>query len=139
MRRALLLPALLSLAACAHGGGPAPPDPKPEPPNARARLYADCLHQAAGAGSYDRLGRYLRLTCAGAPAGALFAAMETYARNRGNVAVVDGVETRGLTSTTVNDRCWRRGGETSCLIVVPVGAFLDPANDTPPPKAKPDG
>lgn len=138
MRRALLLLSLLPLAACAHAAaGPSAPDPTPEPPNARARLYGDCLGQAARAGSYDRLGRYLRLTCTAAPAEALFAAMETYARSRGNLSVVDGVETRGLTSTTVNDRCWRRADGTSCLIVLPVGAFLDPANDVAPPKGKP--
>ena len=136
MRRALALLALVPLAACAHASG-APPEPQPvaEAPNARARLYGDCLGQAARDGAYDRFGRYMRLTCTGAPADALFTAMEAYARNRGHLSIADGVETRGLTSTTVNDRCWRREAQTSCLIVLPVGDFLDPAADTQRPKA----
>ena len=137
MRRALVLVALLPLAACAHGGSaPESPSPTAEPPNARARLYADCMGASAQAGTYDRFGRYLRLTCTGAPAEALFTELEVFARSRGHVSIADGVETRGLTSTTVNDRCWKRAAQTSCLIVVPVGAFLDPANDVPPSDAQ---
>lgn len=138
MRRAVAFLAILPLAACAHGPrAPAEPQPIAEAPNARARLYGACIAQATQAGSYDRYGRYLRLTCTDAPAQALFVAMEPYARARGNVSVVDGVETRGLTSTTVNDRCWTRDGRASCLIIVPVGAFLDPQNDALPVKGAP--
>ena len=128
-----LLPLLA--AACAHAPERPAPQPTPEAPNARARLYAECLGQAAQAETYERYGRYLRLTCHGGPAQALFTAMEPFARNRGLIGPgADGGEERGFSELAWDDRCFRSAqGEVSCRLTVPVGSFLDPERDVPPP------
>lgn len=140
-RRALaLLPAFLT-AACATAR-PSMPEPqiRAEPPNARTKLYADCVGSATAVGTYERYGRYLWYTCAGAPAQALFDAGEAFSRNRGWKTVQGGRTTIRFTPRDSADRCFQQVGfaETSygCTLTQPVGTWLDPAQDGPPPAAK---
>lgn len=86
-RAPALLPVLLA-AGCATGRLSArEPVVVAEPPNARVKLYADCVGASAQAGTYQRYGRYIWYTCRGAAAQALFDESETLGQGAGKSRV----------------------------------------------------
>ncbi len=83
----------LTLGACASTPDPVlPPDYRElvgDPAPARARLYADCLKQAADTGNYRQAldgggDELLLLTCTGAPAAAFYAALGPWSATIGS-------------------------------------------------------
>ena len=132
-----IAPALLStlLVGCATPAGKSAPQTaaiQAQPANARVRIYTDCVRVAIEAGAVDRYGRYVRFSCAGPAAQALFDAMEAFARTRGwdEVSTDGAVRTRYISEDRWDDRCWRTEPTTyGCIIHLGVGAFLDAEQD----------
>lgn len=138
MRLAALLAgsaAILTLAACATSGeAPAGPPSliaapgAPAPP--RARLYADCLAQAAGAGTFDREENLIRFRCTGAPARAFYAGLGAWSAARGSqYDLADGRTVRFTQAVQQNptglDSCSTdNAGDFACTLVFNAGEFL---------------
>ena len=127
--------AALALTACAAGGRtPSGPPSLAEaaglPPPPQARLYADCIAQAATARAYDREGSTLRFRCTGVPARAFYEGLAVWSARAGSERSGDG-RTYRFTSPMERDPsgldfCWADGaGEHRCTVVLRVGEFLD--------------
>ena len=138
--RALILTALLGTAACAHGPEEAvgPPDYAPiagDPAPPHARLYADCLGQAAANGSYRRTAdgggdELILFTCTGIPARVFYEALGPWSAKVGSEFVHDGRVHRSTAPVERNlfgvDSCSAASGaDHRCVISFNAGDFLD--------------
>ena len=134
---AATLPLLWVLAACASApSDEGPPDLTPiagEPANARAKLYADCVGQAATAGTYDRLRdpdtNLVRFTCSGEPARAFFEALGPRSAEIGSQWTAAGRTWRSTNTVRRNlfgvDYCSAgAAGDHQCVVVLNAGEFL---------------
>ncbi len=139
MFRAVGVVALLALSACASKpeevapGGP--PDVRlteglPAPP--QARLYAECISQAAETGSYqrERDGSTLRFTCTGGIAKWFYDAIGPWSAREGSEYAADGLTWRFSKKLIKNsygiDGCSLDGaGEYRCVIILNTGPFMD--------------
>jgi hypothetical protein len=130
----------LSIAACAHAPDRviAPPDYSPltgEPAPANARFYADCIGQAAAAGTYRRASdgggdELILFTCTGAPARAFYDALGAWSARIGSAFSHDGRSYRSTAKVQANmfgvDSCSAANGEDHrCVITFNAGDFLD--------------
>lgn len=136
--KALSLAVLALLSACASAPDPAPSGPPvlalksglPAPP--QARLYADCIAQAAETGSYEREagGKTLRFTCSGATAKWFFDGLQQWSAESGS-AYVDGGRKWRFSKKLIEDSsgidgCWMDGaGEYQCVVILAVGEFIE--------------
>ena len=133
---ALLLAGLL--AACATAPEPSgPPDLTPaagEAAPARAELYADCIGQAATAGTYDRMRdpdtTLLRFTCTGEPARAFDDALGDWSARQESEWTAAGRTWRSTNRVRRDlfgvDYCSTGGPDDhQCVIVLNTGSFLD--------------
>jgi hypothetical protein len=130
--------AVAALAACAHAPEPvaAAPDYRPlvgEPAPAHARLYADCIAQAAANQTYRRAHdpdtELILFTCTGAPARTFYDALETRSAAVGSRFEVDGRLYRstepvirdlfGVDSCSVGTE-----GDARCVLTFNAGDFL---------------
>ncbi len=131
--------ATIVLSGCAGGGGgPAPvaPDYTPiagAPAPANARLYADCIRQAAEAGTYDRVHddgtEVIRFTCSGAPARAFYDGLAAWSVAHGTEHAVAGRTYRATNPIQADlfgaDFCWTDGaGGYGCEMNFNAGDFL---------------
>lgn len=140
-RAAIIVTAAAILAGCATGGGGAPAGPPsvamvagaPLPPP--GRLFLACVRQAVEADTADREGSRLRFRCAGAPARALYDALDRWTHGGGEgVEITEGGRTVRVTTAiqrdlTGADHCWveAAGGEARCDLNLTVGEFMDAA------------
>ena len=108
-------------------------DAQPVPAPKNARLYADCLADAAATDSIQRQGRYLLFTCKGAAAERFF---DQLGARQPDVAYeetrADGLyrfTERPKKDTAGLDYCRRQapeaGGGSSCVLIYPAGSFID--------------
>lgn len=143
MRHSPLLAGLAlagTLTACAHAPEalPGPPDYTPlagEPAPAHARLYADCIGQAAAAGTYRRAAdgggdELILFTCTGAPARAFWDALGPWSVQIGSAFEHDGRSYRSTAKVQANmfgvDSCSAaNGADHRCVITFNAGDFLD--------------
>ncbi len=131
----------LTTAACATGGEETarPPDLTPVPGRSltpTARLALACVDQAQTSGGVDMIaeddgeGRMIRFTCSGAPAEALFAALEPRSTAIGSEWVEGGVVHRSTERMQENlyglDFCRRDGAAHACVLNLNLGAFIGP-------------
>ena len=134
------LAAAASLAACAHGPEPVqgPPDyapirGDPAPPN--ARYYADCIGQAAAAGTYRRASdggsdELILFTCTGAPARAFYDALGPWSARLESAFEHEGQTYRSTAKVQTNmfgvDSCSAAAeADHRCVITFNAGDFLD--------------
>ncbi|HEV7228163.1 hypothetical protein [Brevundimonas sp.] len=135
MRLIACLSALV-VTACATAPGPSgPPDFSPISTTAsvNARLYADCIAQAARTGRYGHAHDEVHVvvfTCDGEPARAFFEALGPWAAAQNSEVVVGD---RLIRSTTRIERdlfaadwCERRGEVHACNISLRTGEFAQP-------------
>ena len=143
MRHTRLLAALAlggSLTACAHGVEPViiAPDYAPlagQPAPANARLYADCLAQAAASGAFRRAAdgggeELILFTCTGAPARAFFDALGPWSARIDSAFDHDGRTYRSTAKVQANlfgvDSCSAVGGaDHRCVLTFNAGDFLN--------------
>ena len=136
-----LLPLAGLLTACAHGMEPAataapdyaPITGDPAPPN--ARYYADCIGQAAAAGTYRRAAdgdgdELILFTCTGAPARAFYDALGPWSARIGSAFEHDGRTYRPTARVQANmfgvDSCSAASNtDHRCIITFNAGDFLD--------------
>ena len=138
--RILSLTVALTLAACAHAPDAAmsAPDYAPlagEPAPANARLYADCLGQAAATGAFRRAAdgggeELILFTCTGAPARAFFDALGPWSARIDSAFEHDGRTYRSTAKVQSNlygvDSCSAVGGaDHRCVLTFNAGDFLD--------------
>ena len=132
--------ALLSSGACAHGGAeplPGPPDYTPlaaQPAASHARLYADCIRQAAERGAYRQVidggDELLLFSCEGPPAQAFWTALERHSAAMDSGWEHDGRRYRSTAKVQRNligvDYCTvdATGGDPRCLLAFNAGDFL---------------
>lgn len=129
---------VLTLSACASHPKPAPagpPDlaltaPLPAPP--QAKLYADCIAQAASTGAYntERDGGTLRFTCMGNAAKAFYEGLGPRSAEVGSEYVADGLTWRFSNKLIKDsygvDGCSRDGaGDYRCVVILNAGGFID--------------
>lgn len=134
------LAAALSLTACAHApeASIGPPDYAPiagDPAPPHARLYADCLAQAAANGTYRRAAdgggdELILFTCTGAPARAFYDALGPWSAQIGSGFEHDGRSYRSTAKVQANlfgvDSCSAVGGaDHRCVLTFNAGDFLD--------------
>lgn len=127
------------LSACAHAPEAVNVSPnytpiagEPAPPH--ARLYADCISQAAGTGDYRRTANsgdeLILFTCTGAPARAFYDALGPWSAQIGSAFALDGRTYRSTAKVQANmfgvDSC-SAVGETDhrCVITFNAGDFVD--------------
>lgn len=131
----LALLASAGLAACATApepvGAPSLKEAPGLPAPPQARLYANCVAQAATAGTYDRDAtlNVIRFRCEGAPARAFYEGLGPWAAQIGSELVGEGRTWRfgskierdpsGLDYCTEGD-----GDDWRCAVVLNVGEFL---------------
>lgn len=131
--------AAFALAACAHGGKEeapgGPPDVRllpgtPAPP--QAKLYADCLGEAAKTGSYVREaeGGRLRFSCTGSIAKSFYDGLASRSAEQKSEYVAEGRTWRFSNALIKNsigtDGCSTDGkGDYACFVVLNVGGFLE--------------
>lgn len=139
MIRAVGVAALLALSACAS----APKEEAPGgPPDirltealqapAQARLYAECISQAAETGVYNRErdGGVLRFTCTGATAKWFYDALGTWSAKVGSEYVADGLTWR-FSKKLIKDSYGVDGcskdaaGDYRCVVILNVGPFIE--------------
>ncbi len=142
MRRLAILAVIVpaaALAACVSTPEPVvPPDYAPiagDPAPLNARLYADCLGQAATAGTYRRASdgggdELILFTCTGAPARAFHDALGPWSARIGSAFEHDGRAYRSTASVQTNlfgvDLCSTSGGaDHRCVLTFNAGDFLD--------------
>ncbi|MDP3494053.1 MAG: hypothetical protein Q8R82_13145 [Hyphomonadaceae bacterium] len=139
MIKLVCLAAFLALAACAsvpESEAPAgPPDVRLTaglPAPAQARLYAECISQAAEAGSYvrERDGKTLRFTCTGATATWFFEALGPWSAKVGSEVVSDETTWRFSKKLIKDsygvDGCSRdAAGAHMCVVILNVGEFIE--------------
>lgn len=137
--RAFAAMAAIALAACASAPEPSAPSGPPDvrltagltaPP--QARLYAECIAQAAETGAYqrERDGETLRFTCTGDTAKWFFEALGPWSAKVGSEYVVDGATWRFSKKLIKDsygvDGCSRdAAGEHMCVVILNVGEFLE--------------
>lgn len=130
----------LSTAACATGGDEIErlrPDLTPvlgRPLTPTARLALACVDQAQTSGGVDMIaeddgeGRMIRFTCSGAPAEALFAALEPRSVAIGSEWVEGGAVHRSTERMQENlyglDFCRSEGSAHACVLNLNLGAFI---------------
>lgn len=138
MIRSAALAAVL-LSACASAPEPAapagPPDVRLTPGLAappQARLYADCLAQAAGKGAYavERDGGTLRFTCTGDVAKAFYDGLAQRSAQVGSEYAADGLTWRFSNKLIKDsygvDGCSLDGaGAYRCVVILNVGDFIN--------------
>lgn len=130
----------VALAACAHAPDAATvaPDYAPltgDPAPAHARLYADCLGQAAAAGAFRRAANgggeeLILFTCSGAPARAFFDALGPWSARIGSAFDHDGRHYRSTAKVQADmfgvDSCSTAdGSDYRCVLTFNAGDFLD--------------
>ncbi|MDQ3125617.1 MAG: hypothetical protein M3Q74_08440 [Pseudomonadota bacterium] len=139
--RPLALPALAGLlTACAHGGEPVATAPDytaitGDPAPANARLYADCIGQAAATGALRRASdgggdELILFTCTGAPARAFYDALGLWSVRLGTGFLHEGRSYRSTAKVIANmfgvDSCSAAGDtDHRCVITFNAGDFLD--------------
>lgn len=140
MMRGLIAGLLLLLSACASA--PKDMEAPSGPPDVRltagltappqARLYAECISQAAETGAYqrERDGKTLRFTCAGDTAKWFFEALGPWSAKVGSEYVADGATWRFSKKLIKDsygvDGCSRdAAGEHMCVVVLNVGEFIE--------------
>lgn len=130
----------LTTAACATGGGgtAAPPDLAPvagRPLTPTGRLVLACVDRARTSGGVDMIaddgeGRMIRFTCTGAPAEALFGALQPRSAAIGSEWIDGGVVHRSTERMQRNlyglDFCRRDGAAHACVFNLNLGAFIGP-------------
>ncbi len=128
----------LALTACAHAPEPmaGPPDYSAVPfeRSAKARLYADCIAQAATAGTYGRAHdpdtEMVLFVCTGSPARAFYDGLATRSTEVGSQRDVDGGTYRSTNPVERNlfgvDYCSTDGDGYECVISLNAGEFLRP-------------
>lgn len=130
--------AVLCLAGCATSGETSALDLDltriaGSPAPARARLYADCIAQAAASGTFDRLSdpdtELIRFTCSGAPARAFYTALEARAAAEGSQWSAGGRTWRATNRIRRNlfgvDVCSTDGvADWRCDVTLNAGRFL---------------
>jgi len=136
-RSAVLVPLLA--AACAHGPESPPPSPNytplaAQPASPHARLYADCLRQAADAGAYRQVidgGEELLLfTCDGRIAAAFYEALGPHSAAMSSAFEHDGRRYRSTAKVQRDligvDYCTvdAAGGDPRCVLTFNAGDFL---------------
>jgi hypothetical protein len=134
------LVAAASLAACANGPEPVTGRPDytpiagdPAPPN--ARFYADCIGQAAVAGTYRRASdgggdELILFTCTGEPARVFYDALGPWSARLGSAFAHDGRTWRSTAKVQADmfgvDSCSAASdGDHRCVITFNAGDFLD--------------
>lgn len=132
------LAASIALAGCATApdatfAGPPDFSPIQTQPNARARLFVDCIAQATAAGAYGHAhsgdSDRLLFTCNGAPARAFYDGLAQRSADIGSEVQVDG---RTLRTTEIVERdlfgvdyCSTGGADDfRCVVTLNTGAFL---------------
>jgi hypothetical protein len=112
-----------------------PPDLAPiggSPPTLGAKLYAQCVGQAAGVASYDITSdgqaHLLRFTCTGAPARALYVALDAWSAARHSEWAASGRTWRSTGKVVRDlfgvDYCSAGAADYQCAITLNVGGFL---------------
>lgn len=135
MKVIVALIAALALAACAtaHQAASGPPTVTPAPGSPappQARLYADCVAQAAANNSFDRESNWIRFRCSGAQAQAFYDGLGAYSASIHSEMHADNRTYRFTQRLQHNpsgiDGCWRddAGGSYGCTVVLNVGEFL---------------
>lgn len=136
LRALFVLPAILTAGACATRPTIDPaPDLRPVAgaPAPRAKIYADCIGQAAAAGTYegnfDPDTNLIRFTCTGFPAQAFFNALEQRSASVGSQWEADGRTWRSTNKVKRNlfglDYCSSDGSlDVQCSILLNAGEFL---------------
>ena len=132
------LSAIVAVSACAHPNGIAagPPNFTPVMTTAapKARLYADCIAQAAANGTYGRAHdaetELVLFTCTGVPAKAFYDGLGVHSAAVGSERQLDG---RILRSTNPVQRdmfgvdwCSTDGRDHTCVVSLNAGNFLWP-------------
>ncbi|RYG31126.1 MAG: hypothetical protein EON93_13520 [Burkholderiales bacterium] len=139
MIRAVGVAALLALGACASAPEAAAPGGAPDvrltealPAPAQARLYAECIAQAAETGAYhrERDGGTLRFTCTGGTAKWFYEALGTWSAGQGSEYTADGLTWRFSKKLIKDsygvDGCSRDAmGNHRCVVILNVGAFIE--------------
>jgi len=135
---ALALAAILPACAHAPAAAMAAPDYTPivgeaAPPH--ARLYADCIAQAAANGTYRRAAdgggdELILFTCTGAPARVFYDALGSWSAQIGSAFEHDGRSYRSTARVQANmfgvDSCSAAGGgDHRCVITFNAGDFVD--------------
>ena len=134
MRLALVAVAVL-LAGCAStpdaapGGPPQLVEAPGQPAPAQARLYVDCITQAADRNTYDREANVLRFRCVGEPAQRFFDGLGAWSARIGSEYDSGDATWRFSTAIRENpsfaDFCRRTiHGQYDCTVVLNVGEFL---------------
>lgn len=138
----LILASALSatLSACAHGASTVPmaPDYSPivgSPAPANARLYADCIAQAAANNTFVRASdggddTLILFTCTGAPATAFYDALGPWSAQIGSAFEREGRSYRSTAKVQRNlfgvDVCSAVGdADHRCVLTFNAGDFLD--------------
>jgi len=130
---------LLAAGACAHApeAVPSPPDYAPltaQPAGPHARLYADCIRQAAETGAYRQVidggDELLLFTCEGAVARAFWAALGPHSAAKDSAFENDGRSYRSTARVERDlvgvDYCTvdASGGDARCVLTFNAGDFL---------------
>lgn len=137
-KRLLAMGALLPLVACGGKSSPSStpaPDYRPvaaEPAPANAKLYADCLANAAANSRYHRAHdedtSLLLFTCTGEPARAFFDGLAAWSARVGSEFEHEGRTFRSTARVQQNlfgvDYCATDGSEHECVITLNVGDFV---------------
>lgn len=138
MTRSIVIAMLVPLSACASAPEPAPSGPPlvaltpglPAPP--QAKLYADCIAQAAATGAYntERDGGTLRFTCTGDVAKAFYNGLGQRSAEVGSEYVAGGLTWRFSNKLIKDaygvDGCASEGaGKYQCVVVLNAGGFID--------------
>lgn len=131
--------ALLSASACAHAPEAIPSPPDYAPPAAgvagpHARLYADCIRQAAGTGTYRQVidggDELLLFTCEGPVARVFWDALGPHSAARDSGWESNGRHYRSTAKVERNligvDYCTvdASGGDARCVMTFNAGDFL---------------
>jgi hypothetical protein len=108
----------------------------PAPP--QAKLYADCIAQAASAGAYntERDGGTLRFTCTGDVAKTFYDGLGAWSAKIGGEYAVDG-QTWRFTKKLIKDAygvdfCTTSQAGYQCVVILAVGEFINQP-DAPAP------
>lgn len=128
----------LTLTACATAPepvtGPADLSAIAVEPSAKARLYADCIAQAATAGTFGRAHdpdtEMVLFTCTGAPARAFYDGLAERSVDVGSEIRADGRTYRSTNAVQRDlfgvDYCVAEGATHTCVISLNAGDFLAP-------------
>lgn len=132
MRALICIVAAVALSACATSEPPTGPPSlvvaagTPAPP--QARLYVDCVTQAAGANTYDREANTLRFQCTGEVAQRFFDGLGAWSAQVRSEYTEGGRTWRFSTPLRENpsgvDFCRRDAERYECTVVLNVGEFL---------------